>query len=39
MIPFSFTIDKDHTLFVPVELHRQIKKELNLIEDELESRE
>lgn len=37
--PFSFTIDKDRTLFVPVELNKQIKKELNLIADELESGE
>lgn len=35
--PFSFIIDKDRTLFVPVELNKQIKKELDLIADELES--
>jgi len=36
---FSLTIDKDRTLFVPVELNKKIKKELNLIADELERRE
>lgn len=34
--PFSFIIDKDRTLFVPVELNKQIKKELFLIAEELE---
>lgn len=34
--PFSFTIDKNRTLFVPVELNKQIKKELFLIAEELE---
>lgn len=35
--PFSFIIDKERTIHVPVELNKQIKKELNLIADELES--
>lgn len=34
--PFSFTISKESTLFVPVELNKQIKKELLLIAGELE---
>lgn len=34
--PFSFTIDKERTIFVPVELNLQLKKELNMIADELE---
>lgn len=34
--PFSFIIDKDRTLFVPVELNKQLKKELFLIAEELE---
>lgn len=34
--PFSLTIDKDRTLFIPVELNKQIKKELFLIAEELE---
>ena len=37
--PFSFIIDKERTIHVPVELNKQIKKELNLIADELESGE
>jgi len=34
--PFNFTIDKDNKIFVPVELNKQIKKELNMIANELE---
>lgn len=34
--PFSFTVGKESTLFVPVELNKQIKKELLLIARELE---
>jgi len=34
---FSFILDKERTIHVPVELNKQIKKELNLIADELES--
>lgn len=34
--PFSFTIDKDKVIHVPVELNRQIIAELNAIADELE---
>jgi hypothetical protein len=34
--PFSFSIDKDRTIFVPFELNKQIIKELNMIADELE---
>ena len=33
---FSFTIDKERTIFVPVELNVKLKKELNMIADELE---
>lgn len=35
--PMSFKIDKDKTVFVPVEANARIKKELNKIADELES--
>ena len=35
--PFSLTIDKDKFIRVPVEANKQIKYELNLIADELES--
>lgn len=34
--PMSFTIDKEKFIRVPVELNKQIKKELNMIADELE---
>ncbi|MFE8695971.1 hypothetical protein ACFYKT_06365 [Cytobacillus sp. FJAT-53684] len=35
--PFSFTIDKKHTIFVPVELNKQIRKEFFLVAKELEN--
>lgn len=34
--PFSFTIDKEKFVRVPVDLNVQLKKELNMIADELE---
>ncbi|MDI2586607.1 hypothetical protein OR571_05530 [Psychrobacillus sp. NEAU-3TGS] len=34
--PMSFTIDKERTLLVPVELNQQLKKELYMIAEELE---
>jgi hypothetical protein len=33
--PFSFTIDKDKVIHVPVELNKQLKKEMFLIAEEL----
>ncbi|MGM7637605.1 hypothetical protein [Bacillus sp. Hm123] len=34
--PFSLTIDKDRVIHIPVQQNKQIKKELNMIADELE---
>lgn len=34
--PFSFIIDKNRTIFVPVEINRQLKNELFMIAEELE---
>jgi len=34
--PFSIRIDQERTFFVPVELNKQIKKELSMIAAELE---
>jgi hypothetical protein len=34
--PFSFTIDKERTVYVPVETNKKLKDELNMIADELE---
>lgn len=33
--PFSFTIDKERTVFVPVEFNVKLKRELNMIANEL----
>jgi hypothetical protein len=35
--PFSFIIDKETMVHVPLELNARIKKELNMIADELEA--
>ncbi|MCB5236871.1 hypothetical protein [Niallia circulans] len=35
--PFSFTIDKEKMIRIPVELNRRIKHELNMIANELSS--
>jgi hypothetical protein len=34
--PLQFTIDKERTIFVPVEKNRKLKQELFMIADELE---
>lgn len=36
--PIQFTIDKDRTIFVPVEKNRKLKQELLLIADELDAK-
>lgn len=34
--PFSLTIDKDRVIHIPMQQNKQIKKELNMIADELD---
>ncbi|MBW9219802.1 hypothetical protein CI793_12320 [Anoxybacillus ayderensis] len=35
--PFSFIVDKETIVHVPVELNKRIKQELNMIADELDT--